>query len=281
MKYKNQPIIWLINHPHQGLWTWNLIELADKFLPKFLLKIFFRILVYGDSFILWLNLIFGRRTTTNKTKYTPETPINYFDLGTHSVPKELEWISKSFLRKLPNPYKIYAFEANPDSYQKAKKTILDIPNAEIFNYALVQNIPPSGVVRLYLGSNSTEDSLYRVNDTNSIDVPALKFSDFLKNTNFSESINLLRMNIEGAENDIIQDLVEADLLDNFAGFYGMWDDLSKIDFEKDLKFRTLLKEKNITPFTFNGRDMRFSIRKNLILRSLKNDILRNDERISS
>lgn len=47
--------------------------------------------------------------------------------------------------------------------------------------------------------------------------------------------------MEGAEADVMEDLIAYDLLKYFDGFYGMWDDVSKIDQEKDRVFRGLLK----------------------------------------
>jgi hypothetical protein len=68
------------------------------------------------------------------------------------------------------------------------------------------------------------------------------------------------MNIEGAEELVIADLAVAGLLQRISGFYGMWDDLSKIDEHRSRRFRERLGELNIEPITFNGRDLRHRIR---------------------
>jgi hypothetical protein len=62
------------------------------------------------------------------------------------------------------------------------------------------------------------------------------------------------MNIEGAEVDVISDLVESGLAKYIDGYFGMWDDMSKIDQTRDDEFRGFLTKNHIRPFTFNGRD---------------------------
>ena len=79
------------------------------------------------------------------------------------------------------------------------------------------------------------------------------------------------MNIEGSEYDVIENLIESDLIKYFDGFYGMWDDVFKLDKEKYRKFQQILKEIGVYPFPFNGRDM--DKRTSLINESLMNSIL--------
>ena len=61
---------------------------------------------------------------------------------------------------------------------------------------------------------------------------------------------------------------EHDLIKYFDGFYGMWDDVGKINQDRDREFRTFLHKQNVHPFPFNGRDMNIESRKNLIKKSL-------------
>jgi hypothetical protein len=65
------------------------------------------------------------------------------------------------------------------------------------------------------------------------------------------------MNIEGAELDVIRDLVESGEAGVVDGWFGMWDYVAKIDPERDRVFRALLADAGISPFTFNGRDFLF------------------------
>jgi len=76
---------------------------------------------------------------------------------------------------------------------------------------------------------------------------------------------ILRMNIEGAEQFVIQDLIDAGLHRSIDGYYGMWDDLSKVDPSAAKTFRRLLRDNGISTITFNDRDLETSARRGLSL----------------
>jgi FkbM family methyltransferase len=183
-------------------------------------------------------------------------------------------VADHVLAQLPNPYKIFAFEANPNSYNLVIDNCNQIDNLKFHNIALVSKIPESGSVKLYVHGNGAGDSIYR-EQNNYIEVEAKKLSDVIRDEDvrLHESINIIRMNIEGSEYDVIEDLIESDLIKYFDGFYGMWDDVFKLDKEKYGKFQKILKEINVYPFPFNGRDMQREKRKALINESLMNSIL--------
>ena len=82
------------------------------------------------------------------------------------------------------------------------------------------------------------------------------------------------MNIEGAEYDVIKDLVHSGLSERMDGFFGMWDDLSKIDIERDDDFRAFLLRNRIQTFPFNGRDLEHAFRKKCILYHVHTCILK-------
>jgi len=71
---------------------------------------------------------------------------------------------------------------------------------------------------------------------------------------------ILRMNIEGAELFVVEDLIAAGMTKMIAGYYGMWDDLSKIDVRRDREFRRLLRMHSIATLTFNDRDSEVPLR---------------------
>ena len=118
------------------------------------------------------------------------------------------------------------------------------------------------------------DSLYRRSDSYE-EVGATRLSDWLlrRNIILQRGICLLRMNIEGAEYDVIRDLVERGLAQNIDGYYGMWDDVFKIDQQRDEAFRAFLTANRIHPFTFNGRDMRWSWRRRCIEYDINTSVL--------
>jgi hypothetical protein len=102
-------------------------------------------------------------------------------------------------------------------------------------------VPSSGKVTLYKDSGrGSGDSLYRESDSYE-EVDATRLSDWLlrRNIILQRGICLLRMNIEGAEYDVIKDLVESGLARNIDGYYGMWDDVFKIDQQRDEAFSCL------------------------------------------
>ena len=210
----------------------------------------------------------------NKSGYSPNKNINYFDLGTHKRAAELNWVVKKVLSQLPNPYRVFGFEANPDSFNVAINNCNQIDNIKLYNLALVNKIPKSGLIKLFTKSGGLGDSIYRTANKSYTEVEAKKLSDVIKDENIKldESINIIRMNIEGCEFDVIEDLIETDLIKYFDGFYGMWDDIFKLDKEKFRKFNEMLKEANVHPFPFNGRDMQHEERKTLINKSLRNSI---------
>lgn len=274
LKYNDRPLSWLMWHPHQRFWNRSLMNLIKKlsFIP-FLSGFLIRVVIYFDSFLLYLSTIFSGRNT-NKRGYTKDKQVNYFDLGTHEKANEINWISKEVFPGLSNPVKIYAFEANPFSYKKASKNTEGVANMTFYNMALVSEIPESKSIRLYIAGDGLGDSIYRSESENYIDVEARKLSEVIKTEGIEleNSVNILRMNIEGAEYDVIKDLVDSGLVKHFDAFYGMWDDLSKISYEQDKGFRELMKRGGIHPFPFNGRDMKHPVRLKLIRRKLKRTI---------
>jgi hypothetical protein len=80
------------------------------------------------------------------------------------------------------------------------------------------------------------------------------------------------MNIEGAEHFVIDDLLDARLHTSIDGYYGMWDDLSKIDPNDDSRFRQLLRDYRISKLTFNDRDLPFWLRRYAIRTDIETSI---------
>ena len=92
---------------------------------------------------------------------------------------------------------------------------------------------------------------------------------------------ILRMNIEGAEQFVIQDLLDSGLTASVDGYYGMWDDVSKIDPKADRRFRRLLRANGITNVTFNDRDLPYRLRRFAIRTDIETSIRRGLARVGS
>ncbi len=109
----------------------------------------------------------------------------------------------------------------------------------------------------------------------------MRLSDWLREKNISleDRICLLRMNIEGAEFDVLQDLVESGLATNVDGYYGMWDDVSKINVKRDVEFREFLSRNGIRSMTFNGRDVRWRFRMKCIEYDMNTSVMVGSRRL--
>src|SRR5580698_3919606 len=119
LKIKDAPVLWMFWHPHQGYWNWDLCRVINKVIfIRPLSRLAIKGVINFDTSMLARKLR-SKKTNANKSGYSPEKTINYFDLGTHKNAAELRWTYDELLSKLPNPYKIYAVEANPVSFNQA------------------------------------------------------------------------------------------------------------------------------------------------------------------
>src|SRR5438034_4671037 len=100
-----------------------------------------------------------------------------------------------------------------------------------------------------------------------------------KDISLEDRICLLRMNIEGAEFDVLQDLVESGLATNVDGYYGMWVDVSKINVKRDAEFREFLSTNGISSMTFNGRDVRWRFRMKCIEYDMNTSVMVGSRRL--
>jgi hypothetical protein len=251
--------------PQEGIWNEKLTKAIDALSPFLLLKkILIRILIYCDTFILFVR-VFLRRISAigllrifESAKLNSDFTIIYLDLGTHKEAKELEWMVLNILPSICLKFNAYGFEASKESFDVANQKFLAMNNVSIIHSAVVKELPIDKKIKLYKNSSGIGDSIYR--ESNSYEeVEAIRLSAWLKqNISFNEkNIILIRMNIEGAEYDVLMDLVEKNMAQFISGYYGMWNDVSKINPQKDILFRSFLKENSIYNLTFNGRDFHF------------------------
>lgn len=120
------------------------------------------------------------------------------------------------------------------------------------------------------------DSLFSTRSDTFEVVPACTLTRFLRDAGYSldEMPVLLRMNIEGAEQYVIEDLVGARLQASIDGWYGMWDDVGKIDSGAEKSFRKLLRANRISNVTFNDRDLPYWLRRLAIRIDIETSIRR-------
>lgn len=209
----------------------------------------------------------------------PPVHVVYIDLGLHKAGRQLRLVAN----RLGTNLRAYGFEANPHHLRDFGRSSSPDPRVEVINAALVGPHYSGKTVRLYLdGSSGVGDSLLPTRGKEVIEVPAMRLSDFMNERGIepSQSAVILRMNIEGAEPGVIDDLIKADLDKYVDGYFGMWNDVGKkAGPEAEATFLHVLRERGISHFTFNDRDRRFGrIRESIIWYHLTTAILESRKR---
>lgn len=259
------PRAWIFWHPHQRLWNWRAVSICRRlFGSGFIGEAMVVGLIGVDSAVLMARVL-ARRTRhlytflRNRPKSdAPATgpPVLYIDCGLHRRGEQVlvmqEWFGERY------DLQIVGFEASEEHFRSAAAALSDIPQVRLHQIALVGPDHGDPTIRLYkAGGEGKGDSLFGARGGQFELVPAHRLSEFLEENGYDFGFQpvLLRMNIEGAERFVIDDLVDAGLVQSIDGFYGMWDDLSKIDTEADRRFRAVLRREGISTLTFNDRDL--------------------------
>ncbi len=236
-------------HPHQRLWNLYLTPVAKRLLIR-------KPLILVDTLLLWAEVAIGRLLATGRKVSRPGSEVLIFDVGQHVDPRQIVAVRQWFGARVP--LRIYGFEAHPDYYQAARRRLECFPEVRLENLALVGPDFEGDEVRLYLaGGRGVGDSIYARRSEDFISVPALRLSHYIvrEGIDLTSRIAILRMNIEGAEFGVLQDLAEAGLLDQIDGFFGSWDDMYKTDPVADEAFRAFLRKHRIRSIPFNDRDL--------------------------
>lgn len=185
--------------------------------------------------------------------------INYFDLGLLHGDEIQMFIDSVGDRE----YKVYGFEANPFYYEKCKERFKDNPNVTIYNYAITDS---NKMVKLYLEPTGEGSSIFL--DKNNVtkefvEVQGINFIKWVIDYPCKLAmIDILRFNIEGAELQLIESIINAEHIWAFDLYLGsMESDLLKVESLKDKNdyYQHLLKEHNIDikPFcsVYNRKDI--------------------------
>lgn len=157
--------------------------------------------------------------------------ITYIDIGLHKEAKEIRMMLRileqiSLERGEEIPFTVYGYEAHPSYAQRLELLFSEDPRIHIRNAAICSH---SGTVNLYLSpasdgeGNSIFSSKNNVLESKSIEVPARRMSDELfqivTNGEIGD-ITILRFNIEGAELEMMEDLIGTgshELIDIYCG----------------------------------------------------------------
>jgi FkbM family methyltransferase len=254
-------------HPQQRLWNAALVSAVEARFARVpaLAAILVRLVVLVDSLMLLAGVL-RRRMRLLGLRLGPmprgRAAVLYVDCGVHDDGHELRLIRRWLARR--RDVHIIAFEAGSEQFAAAAEVLADVPSLDLRHRCLVGPDHTSPTVTLY-GSRSDggyADSIFARDGADHEDVPAGRLSEVLLSEHGShQGPVILRMNIEGAELAVVEDLVAAGLHQRIDGYYGMWDDLSKIDAHLDARLRRLLQACAISPLTFNGRDLGYGLRR--------------------
>jgi len=201
--------------------------------------------------------------------------VYYFDLGLYNA-TELKWITEDIFPELNiTNYHAYGFEPCKKSYESINQYFKNNNKITILNKAISNN---SETKKLYYSMESDEghslySSKFNVSEKNYEYVECIKFSEFLYSLkDINKTFNIVRLNIEGAEWDLFNDLINAGLKDNINIFCGAGDDVKKIEEYKSRinEYYHLLSKNNINIYQFCAiyRNSKENI-KNMIKKSLK------------
>ena len=254
-------------HPHQRLWNRRLAHILRAAgravgLSEFLV----RALIWLDSILLLVTVV-ARRTI----RYGPLAAwrlssgghdVLYVDCGVHTRGEQIRFMHEWFGRRWP--LRIVGIEASGAHCEAARAHLSDIPRLVVRHAALVGPGHGGETATLFLHSASGRDATLLVPSAHAETVPAVHLSSILMTELMpphEDALVVIRMNIEGSEDDVIADLVSRGMHARVAGWFGMWDDLAKRDPERARAFRRRLRDAGIRTFTFNGRDMRHRIRR--------------------
>lgn len=135
--------------------------------------------------------------------------IYYYDLGVYNG-GEID-LFLQIAKDLKFDYEIHGFEAYPVYAHKLKEKYKNNNNINIHEL-LIGDF--TGKSKLYVSTAEEGHSKYasKNNCTKTyVNVNATKFSDFVEKGKFEKQFNIVRFNIEGAEWDFINDMIETGL----------------------------------------------------------------------
>ena len=142
--------------------------------------------------------------------------INYIDLGIH-LGQEIDLFLEQFKDEIDCDINIFGVEANKQLFEAMENKYKNIKNIKLFNLAINEK---NGPVDFYIANNellgSSVFSSKRNVSNECYSVEGITFNDFIKNNvpDFENSYNIIKMNIEGGEIFVYEDIVKYDLFKN-------------------------------------------------------------------
>lgn len=157
--------------------------------------------------------------------------------------------------------KVFAFEPNPVAFAALQERVVDYPNVKLFqaastvkpgNFKLYSHRHAKRDPLLYSVSSSLISAKSNVNENDFFEVEGIVLSDFIEQ--LDSPVKLLKMDVEGAEIDIINDLIDRGLHKNIvAGFVEVHDRRVKSLREPTAALRKRLEKEGATQITLDWR----------------------------
>ena len=160
--------------------------------------------VEGSSYELLLNL-FKEIFLAEPYAFDPETATPLIIDGGANIGMAVVYFKKHFPQA-----RILAFEPSPEAFHLLARNVAanNLRGVELHNVALA---PEAGELPFYLDGLNGSLRPYAAG-VRSLQVPARRLADFMKPT---ETLDLLKLDVEGAEPGILADLAQTGLLSNF------------------------------------------------------------------
>ena len=183
--------------------------------------------------------------------------VNYFDLGLHTG-LELNYILTNILTPLENKklidFQVYGFEASEKFALRLKEQYHPHPelNTTIVHKAISNTEDKIKLYRvnLKIQPNEVGNSIFRTKNNvtdDYVEVEGIIFSKWLKENvpSYKDDINIMKVNIEGAEWHLFNDMVDNNILQYFPLILGAGHDVDKVSELDSAKYWKLIKDNNI------------------------------------
>jgi FkbM family methyltransferase len=233
------------------------------------------VLVLADSLLLLVR-VFLRRLGSGAggvRRAGGPPSVLHIDCGPHKEGSEIVWMHRWFAGRYN--LKTIALEAGREQFEEAARNLNGIRDVDLRRAAVVGPDHEGDTVKLHLGhAGGRGASLFADRGGTVEEVPAVRLSEILASISPHPDAIILRMNIEGAESFAIRDLLASGQDVRVDGYYGMWDDLSKIDPQQDRELRRLLKRHGIQKIPFNERDLAHPLRRLAIRTDIETSVRR-------
>lgn len=180
---------------------WKLYKRFRENLEPGFLRSALELHYYRPTFYRWLKAVSNDKNLLHEANLSPESLV--LDVGAYTG----EWAQEVIA--LSNP-KILAFEPDPLNFKQLEKRAAQLPALTAYAYGLGDETADVKISMEYLGS-----SIYNANDNNSgtatADAKIVDIAEAWKSLSLGR-VDLMKVNIEGAEFPLFERMIEAGLI---------------------------------------------------------------------